>query len=175
MCAADESCPRFVNVNRRGGFGLRGLLASATVENEAMDHQQVSRAQKKLDSKYAGNDRRATLIYDIYNSEGRKPSQASQDGQELKAQREPDEELDTLWAPERCTCRCGCRAQLGNGEGSRCKDCRCKGSRHQRLLQHEGRGSCEERSECARSRSRSWQRPRHKVSRRSRRTRSTSS
>ena len=37
--------------------------------------------------------------------------------------REPDPELDTLWAPERCVCRCGCRAELGNGEGSRCKEC----------------------------------------------------
>lgn len=36
--------------------------------------------------------------------------------------REPDPELDTLWAPVRCVCHCGCRAELGNGEGSRCKD-----------------------------------------------------
>eukprot|EP00913_Durusdinium_trenchii_P016332 g15351.t1 len=53
ICRSDR-CKRFVNVNRQGGFGLRSLLASATVENQAMDKQQVARAQKKLDTNFAG-------------------------------------------------------------------------------------------------------------------------
>ncbi|CAE7701651.1 Smyd1 [Symbiodinium pilosum] len=116
-----ERCRRFVNPDRKGGFGLRNLLASATVENASMDKKQVERAQKKLDSEYAGKGVRATLIYEVFK--GGKPPQ-SDGAKELprsmweKVQlREPDAELDTLWAPERCSCYCGCRAELGAGEG----------------------------------------------------------
>ncbi|CAL1146999.1 unnamed protein product [Cladocopium goreaui] len=124
-----EPCKKFVNVNRRGGFGLRGLLCAARVENDAMDKKQVARAQKVLDSDSGGKGRKASLIYDVYkkDSSGKRPPRSSAD--KKVSLREPDPELDTLWAPERCVCRCGCRAELGNGEGSRCKDCRQKGPR----------------------------------------------
>ena len=78
-----DRCRRLVNPDQRGGFGLRNLVASvtlaascasylqlsptllvattlllqdkATVQNESMDQRQVERAQKKLDSEYAGS------------------------------------------------------------------------------------------------------------------------
>ncbi|CAK9093531.1 unnamed protein product [Durusdinium trenchii] len=79
MCSDEnrsDRCKRFVNVNRQGGFGLRSLLASATVENQAMDKQQVARAQKKLDTNFAGKGLRAALIYEVFNENatGSRPS-----------------------------------------------------------------------------------------------------
>eukprot|EP00434_Breviolum_minutum_P042477 symbB.v1.2.037810.t1/scaffold5689.1/size24566/3 len=190
----EEPCKRFVNVNRRGGFGLRGLLAAARVENDAMDRKQVARAQKRLESDPAGRPpRQATLIYDVFKKDnsGPKPSSSS-DAKKARgfgshpvarglpplqlevSLREPDPELDTLWAPVRCVCHCGCRAELGNGEGSRCKDCRRKGPRHQRFMeQHDGQ--LDSRPSRSRSRSRSWQRPRISTKRRSRKKRKASS
>ena len=75
-----ERCRGVLNPDRRGGFGLRNLVASvtgaafadltlsraglrtckddeATVQNESMDKKQVERAQQKLDRDYAGGQR----------------------------------------------------------------------------------------------------------------------
>ncbi|CAE7306247.1 unnamed protein product [Symbiodinium necroappetens] len=138
-----DRCRRLVNPDQRGGFGLRNLVASATVQNESMDQRQVERAQKKLDSEYAGKGMRASLIYEVFRKtpqpDGAKaPSRKTWEKVQL---REPDAELDTLWAPERCNCHCGCRAELGDGEGSRCKDCRSQGPRHRRLKQSQAEQS----------------------------------
>lgn len=142
----------------RGGFGLRGLLMSANVRNEAMDRQQVARAQHRLDVDYAGEGVRASLIYDAFSrpaqpaawagatdAEGSSGGegeaitvcmvQATRPGrQRRRPQREPDPELDEAFAPKRCSCCCGCRAELEEGDRRRCEDCRLAGTRHQRLL-----------------------------------------
>mmetsp|Transcript_4064 Transcript_4064/g.8818 ORF Transcript_4064/g.8818 Transcript_4064/m.8818 type:complete len:176 (-) Transcript_4064:61-588(-) len=126
----------------RRSRGLRGLLMSASVANQDMDRRQVAHAQGMLDKADPGSGRKATLIYSAFAKVDEEKKQNTAEAAENSRQREPDPALDELWAPRRCACVCGCRAEF-DGSADICRNCRSGGRRHKQLLgvAHEGSDS----------------------------------
>mmetsp|Transcript_22472 Transcript_22472/g.41360 ORF Transcript_22472/g.41360 Transcript_22472/m.41360 type:complete len:184 (+) Transcript_22472:40-591(+) len=132
---SDPGLLRHWGEDGKRGRGLRGLLMSANIANQDMDRRQVAHAQGMLDQADPGSGRKATLIYAAFsqNEEERKRKQSAEESPEGHRQREPDPVLEELWAPRRCSCVCGCRAEF-DGSTNICRNCRNGGRRHMQLM-----------------------------------------